>query len=184
MTKKCFTLLLATVMMAVMSSCRPSVEDVVDKIVEKQELTSAEYEVIIDYTLEGLNEISDSVQVYKDSPTDLLRCMMRMSQRYEYNNVVIGKLMEVDAATLEEPVRAKYEKAMTLYAENEKALKSVMKGSMITPEDMERGMNREVTEEEVSDTTASAAPKKEEVLNAADQASPGSVSAKATKDKK
>ena len=40
MMKKCFTLLLATVMMAVMSSCRPSVDDVASKIVENQELTS------------------------------------------------------------------------------------------------------------------------------------------------
>ena len=84
MMKKCFTLLLAAVMMAVMSSCRPSVDDVASKIVENQELTSAEYEVIIDYMLDAMNELSDSTEVYKDSPTQLLQSMMRMSQEYEY----------------------------------------------------------------------------------------------------
>ena len=113
MMKKCFTLLLAAVMMAVMSSCRPSVDDVASKIVENQELTSAEYEVIIDYMLDAMNELSDSTEVYKDSPTQLLQSMMRMSQEYEYNNIVLGKLLEVDTTKLEKPVLAKYKKAMS-----------------------------------------------------------------------
>ncbi|MGN0238083.1 MAG: hypothetical protein ACI4AK_08400 [Lepagella sp.] len=180
MMKKCFTLLLAAVMMSVLTSCRPSVEEVVDKIVEKQELTSAEYEVIIDYTLDAMNEISDSTRVYKDSPTDLIHCLMRMSKRYEYSNVVLDQLKDVDTTKLEEPVRAKYEKAMALHAENEKALKSVMKGSMITPDDMARIKEGAQT----SDTTVVSTPEKEEVLDAAAQAAPGSAATKATKDKK
>ena len=183
MMKKCFTLLLAAVMMAVMSSCRPSIDDVASKIVENQELTSAEYEVIIDYMLDAMNELSDSTEVYKDSPTQLIQSMMRMSQEYEYNNIVLGKLLEVDTTKLEKPVLAKYKKAMLLHAENEKALKKVMKGSMIDPE-MLSGEQREEEAAEAADTTVTSAPQKGEVLSASGQAAPGSASAKATKDKK
>lgn len=162
----------------VFTACKPtSIDDVTKKISEGKELSQADYEVMLDYSLDVVNQINDSISKYSDSRVDLARSLQAMYVAHPESNLVYNTLMTADTTKLDAASRARYEK----YVATQKEVQTRFNEIMYNGVDPTRMFDRNLRPAEVTpaDSLKVSAPADSlaRPLTGADKAAPDASSA-------
>lgn len=115
--KKLF-IALAAFPLLLLAACQPSTEDVARKLEKGEELSAKESRVALDYTLEALTAIGDSVTKYQDDAAGLLNSLQELNGKYTYAATVSKYFDELDPSTLDAENRKVYDRCKAEYKKN------------------------------------------------------------------
>lgn len=101
-----------------LASCRPSVQDVTNKIAEDKELSQADYTVALEQCTDVMQSLSDSLDKYKENPEALVPAMRALAMAHPEVNLLQHAIETADTAQFDKDNRALYLKFEKMYEAN------------------------------------------------------------------
>lgn len=102
----------AVAMLMILTGCRPSPEKLAEKMASGEQLSEKEYTQVLEYTLDVLDVINDSIDAHKGDFRGMVRSIKTIAATYPESDIIVKRLQMTDPSTLDEKNRALYEKLM------------------------------------------------------------------------
>ncbi|MDE6006634.1 MAG: hypothetical protein K2G67_03680 [Muribaculaceae bacterium] len=98
--------------MLVITSCSPTPQKIAEKMANGETLTEKEYTVVMDHSLDVVNEVNDSLIAHKGDFKAMVATLQAIVEANPETEIIITRLQKTDPTTLDEKNRALYEKLM------------------------------------------------------------------------
>lgn len=109
--KKILPAIIVAIVM-ILTGCRPTPQKLAEKMASGEPLSEKEYTQVLEYTLDVLDVINDSIDAHKGDFKGMVTALKSVSAAYPESDIIVRNLRGTDPSTLDEQNRALYEKLM------------------------------------------------------------------------